>query len=171
MDRDSIHYASVKTRIKGFGRFCKSIENQPIFRGFSGMQKHPAEDLDDSKVPEWLKAYVIELDRKLDQLMGMQSKKDLTIDFPIALEIIEISGNGMIFCTETEINGPGILEAVIEIEQIPLRLAGAKGSVKAGKKQNTWVMKFEKIREHDLESIIQFVFSQQRELIRNEKLG
>ncbi len=164
------HYASVKTRIKGHGRFCESVADQPLFRGFSGMHKHPAEDLDDSKVPEWLKVYVIELDRKLDQLLGMQSKENLKDDFPIDLEIIEISGNGMIFKTKTEINARKIMEAVIEIEQIPLRLAGAKGTIKPGRKENTWVLRFENIREHDLESIIQFVFSEQREHIRSEKL-
>ncbi len=69
------------------------------------------------------------------------------------------------------VTAPCIMEIVAEIEQIPLRLAGAKGRVKAGKKDNYWVMKFEKIREHDLESIIQFVFSEQREIIRTKKLG
>lgn len=164
------HYASVKTRIKGHGRFCESVAEQPLFRGFSGMQKHPAEGLDDSKVPEWLKVYVVELDRKLDQLLGMQSKENLKDDFPIDLEVIEISGNGIIFKTETDIKRNRIMETVIEIEQIPMRLAGAKGPIKSGKAKDTWVMKFENIREHDLESIIQFVFSEQREHIRAEKL-
>ena len=170
MDRDTPHYASVKTRIKGHGRIAASLDSQPVYRGFTGMKKHPAEDLDDSKVPEWLRVYVTELDRKLDQLLGMQSKKDLTQDFPLDLEIINISGNGMTF-RSTSVTAPCIMEIVAEIEQIPLRLAGAKGRVKAGKKDNYWVMKFEKIREHDLESIIQFVFSEQREIIRTEKLG
>ncbi|WP_419779672.1 hypothetical protein [Maridesulfovibrio sp.] len=170
MDRDAPHYASVKTRIKGHGRLSSSLESQPVYRGFIGMKKHPAEDLDDSKVPEWLKVYVMELDRKLDQLLGMQSQKDLKQDFPIDLEILKISGNGMIFRSEG-ITAEGILEVVVEIEQIPLRLAGAKGNVKAGKKENIWQMEFEKIREHDLESIIQFVFSEQREIIRTQKLG
>ncbi|NDV24406.1 hypothetical protein [Desulfovibrio sp. JC022] len=170
MDRNTPHYASVKTRIKGHGRISSSLESQPVYRGFTGMKKHPAEDLDDSKVPEWLKVYVTELDRKLDQLLGMQSKLDLKHDFPMDLEIIEISGNGMIFRSEA-VTVPCIMEVVAEIEQIPMRLAGAKGHIKAGKKDNSWVMKFEKIREHDLESIIQFVFSEQREIIRTEKLG
>lgn len=169
MDRDTPHYASVKTRIKGHGRIASSLESQPVYRGFIGMKKHPAEDLDDSKVPEWLRVYVTELDRKLDQLLGMQSKKDLKQDF-LDLEIIKISGNGMTF-RSTSVTAPCIMEIVAEIEQIPLRLAGAKGRVKAGKKDNYWVMKFEKIREHDLESIIQFVFSEQREIIRTKKLG
>ncbi|WP_321403543.1 hypothetical protein [Maridesulfovibrio sp.] len=170
MDRNTPHYASVKTRIKGYGRLSGSLDSQPVFRGFTGMKKHPAEDLDDSKVPEWLKVYVTELDRKLDQLLGIQSKKDLKQDFPINLEIMKISGNGMTFRSEDNIR-PGIMEVVMEIQQIPLRLAGAKGNVKAAKKAGYWVMTFEKIREHDLESIIQFVFSEQRELIRTEKLG
>ena len=170
MDRDKPHYASVKTRIKGHGRLTSSLESQPVYRGFSGMQKHPAEDLDDSKVPEWLKVYVIELDRKLDQLLGMQSKQDLTQDFPIDLEIMEISGNGMTFRSEG-ITVDCIMEIVVEIEQIPLRLAGAKGHVQAADAENLWTMKFENIKEHDLESIIQFVFSEQREMIRTKKLG
>jgi hypothetical protein len=170
MDRDVPHYASVNTRIKGHGRISRSLNHQPLFRGFSGTKKHPAQDLDDSKVPEWLKVYVIELDRKLDQLLGIQSKQDLTSDFPIDLEILRISGNGMTFRSQS-VTAPCLMEVVMEIEQIPVRLAGAKGNVKAGPKNGLWVMDFEKIREHDLESIIQFVFSEQREKIRTEKLG
>lgn len=170
MDRNTPHYASVKTRIKGHGRISSSLESQPVYRGFTGMKKHPAEDLDDSKVPEWLRVYVTELDRKLDQLLGIQSKKDLKEDFPFDLEIIKISGNGMTFRSET-VTAPFLMEVVVEIEQIPLRLAGAKGHVEAGEGNNIWTMKFEKLREHDLESIIQFVFSEQREIIRTEKLG
>lgn len=170
MDRTK-HYASVKTRIKGHGRLCESPAEEPMFRGFSGLHKHPAEDLDDSKVPEWLKVYVIELDRKLDQLLGIQSKKDLKTDFPIDIEIIEISGNGMTFRTDVPLTHPCIMESVLEIEQIPLRLAGALGTVREDRPPNTWAMKFDKIREHDLETIIQFVFREQREQIRTEKLG
>ncbi len=170
MDRTE-HYASVKTRIKGHARLCKSAKEEPVFRGYCGHTKHPADDLDDSKVPEWLKVYMLELDRKLDQLLGMQSKKDLMLDFPADLEIIEISGNGMTFRTDYEIRCPCFLEAVIEIEQIPLRLAGALGNVKPGNEENTLIMEFERIREHDLESIIQFVFSEQREQIRAVRLG
>ncbi|HAS89047.1 MAG TPA: hypothetical protein DCS48_07045 [Desulfovibrio sp.] len=170
MDRNTPHYASVKTRIKGHGRISSSLESQPVYRGFTGMKKHPAADLDDSKVPEWLRVYVTELDRKLDQLLGIQNKKDLKQDFPFDLEIIKISGNGMTFRSET-VTAPGLMEVVVEIEQIPLRLAGAKGHVEAGEGKNIWTIKFEKIREHDLESIIQFVFSEQREIIRTEKLG
>ncbi|WP_320169671.1 hypothetical protein [Maridesulfovibrio sp.] len=165
------HYASVKTRIKGHGRICASTEEEPVFRGFSGSKKHPADDLDDSKVPEWLKVYVTELDRKLDQLLGMQSRKDLLTDFPESLEVMEISGNGMLFRTENPISLPCVMEAVLEIERIPLRLAGAVGTIHKGPDQSSWIMKFEKIREHDLEAIIQFVFSEQRERIRAEKLG
>jgi len=170
MDSNRENYASVSTRIKGYGRYCESVSEQPLFRGLGSMQAHPAHDLDDSKVPEWLKVYVTELDRKLDQLLGMQSKKDLKEDFPLNLEIIKISGNGMTFRSD-DIKKPGIIESVIEIEQIPLRLAGAIGQLQAGKSDQIWTMTFDNIRENDFESIIQFVFSEQRELIRTEKLG
>lgn len=170
MDR-SEHFASVKTRIKGHGRFCSSAEEEPLFRGSGGHKSHPAEDLDDSRVPEWLKVYVTELDRKLDQLLGVQSKKDLILDFPITLEIIELSGNRMTFRTGNEIEEPCFMEAVLEIEQVPLKLVGALGKIRPGPEQSIWVMDFTKIREHDLESIIQFVFSEQREQIRAVRLG
>lgn len=165
------HYSSVKTRIKGYGRIAKSLNNPPLFRGFGNGQKHPAQDLDDSKVPEWLKVYLIEIDRKLDQLLGIQSIKDLSQDFPISIEVLEISGNGIIFTADQSLRSENNMEVVLVLEKIPLRMASAKGFVKAGKKSDTWIMEFKNIKEHDLEAIIRFVFSEQREHIRTDKIS
>ncbi|WP_031484075.1 PilZ domain-containing protein [Maridesulfovibrio frigidus] len=170
MDREAVHHTSVKTRIKGYGRIASSLTTEPLFRGSVGGKKHPAEDLDDSKVPEWLKVYVIELDRKLDQLLGIQSIQDLSKDFPIDMEIIEISGNRIIFRSDFSIKPKNIMEIVLVLNQVPLRMAGAKGLVETGTDSKTWVMDFSYIKEHDLESIIKFVFSEQRELIRTHKI-
>ncbi len=170
MDRETVHYTSVKTRIKGYGRIAASLKNQPLFRGSIAGKKHPAEDLDDSKVPEWLKVYVIELDRKLDQLLGIQSIQDLSKDFPIDMEIIKISGNGITFLSDFALKSKSIMEIVLVLNQVPLRMAGAKGVVEAGKDKNTWTIEFRYIKEHDIESIIKFVFSEQRELIRTDKI-
>jgi hypothetical protein len=170
MDRTQ-SYAKVKTRIKGYARICESANEQPLFRGFSGPAKHPADDLDSSKVPEWLKVYVLEMDRKLDMLLGMQSKKEISSDFPILLEVVEVSGNSILFKTESRIDTPSHLEVVLEVEKIPLRLAGAIGTVSPAKRKNYWIMDFDNIREHDLELIIQFVFSEQREQIRTGRVG
>ncbi|OEU67525.1 MAG: hypothetical protein BA863_04585 [Desulfovibrio sp. S3730MH75] len=170
MDKETVHYKSVKTRIKGYGRLAASLTTQPLFRGSIGGKKHPAEDLDDSKVPEWLKVYVIELDRKLDQLLGIQSIQDLSKDFPIDLEVIKISGNGITFRSDSSLEPKTIMEIVLVLNQVPLRMTGAKGIVEAGKDSKTWMMEFGYIKEHDLELIIKFVFSEQRELIRTDKI-
>ncbi|WP_291327596.1 hypothetical protein [Desulfovibrio sp. UCD-KL4C] len=165
------HYSSVKTRIKGYGRIANSFSNPPLFRGIGSGQKHPAENLDDSKVPEWLKVYLIEIDRKLDQLLGIQSIKDLSQDFPVDIEVLEISGNGIVFRTETSLRSEVIMEVVLVLGQVPLRMASTKGTINTGKMSNTWVMEFINIKEHDLEAIIQFVFSEQRERIRTDKIS
>ncbi|SME94400.1 hypothetical protein [Desulfovibrio gilichinskyi] len=165
------HYSSVKTRIRGYGRIANSLSNPPLFRGIGNGQKHPAEDLDDSKVPEWLKVYLIEIDRKLDQLLGIQSIKDISQDFPIDIEVLEISGNGIMFKTATPLKSKSIMEVVLVLDQVPLRMASTKGTVKAGKISDTWVMEFINIKEHDLEAIIKFVFSEQRERIRTDKIS
>ncbi len=165
------HYSSVETRIKGYGRIANSLSNPPLFRGIGNGRKHPAENLDDSKVPEWLKVYLIEIDRKLDQLLGKQSIKDLSQDFPIDIEVFEISGNGIIFKTETPLKSKAIMEVVLVLDQVPLRMASTKGTIQAGKTSDTWIMKFINIKEHDLEAIIKFVFSEQREHIRTDKIS
>ncbi|SDL20986.1 hypothetical protein SAMN05660337_2471 [Maridesulfovibrio ferrireducens] len=165
------NYSSIKTRIKGYGRISASLSNQPLFRGFGGGKKHPAEDLDDSKVPEWLRVYLIEIDRKLDQLLGVQSVKDISQDFPIDIEVLEISGNGITFRTDSKLKPKCVMEVVLVLDKFPLRMVSTKGIAEAGQNADTWSMKFKNIKEHDLEAIIKFVFSEQRERIRTDKIS
>lgn len=171
MNPEKQQYSKVKTRIEGMARIASSVHTPLLFRNSEALnQRHPASDLDECKIPECLKVYLTELDRKLDMLLQLQSMKQFEDSYPIKLEIREISGEGITFETKSDISENTVLEAVLVLEQLPLKMSGAKGMVMPAASEGLWHLSFENIREHDLEAIIQFVFSEQRELIRSHKL-
>lgn len=166
------HYSKVKTRIEGMARIASSVLSPLLFRNSEAFnQVHASTEITDSKIPEDLKSSLSEINRKLDLLLQLHSIKKLEDSYPIKLEIKEISGEGIRFKPNSDISENEILEVVLILEQVPLKLAGAKGIATKTKSDNIWFLNFKNIRENDQESIIQFVFSEQRELIRSNKLS
>jgi len=95
-------------------------------------------------------------------------------DFPIRAEVIEISGAGLKFVSKEKFEQEQALEMAIILSQFPLRIAGVVGvilRVEHLRNLPVYVVKFTNIREHDRESIVQFVFQEQREQIRERKVA
>lgn len=168
MPKEQQHYSKVNTRIEGMARIAESVHSPLLFRSSEASSQDLSIDFEDSKVPDGLKKILSEMDRKLNFLLQLQSMKKLEDSYPIKIDVREISGEGVSFITNNEFRENDALEIVLILEQIPLKVAGAKGIAK--KSGNLWHLSFDNIRENDQESIIQFVFSEQRELIRSQKL-
>ena len=113
------------------------------------------------------------INAKLDMLLSMQSRDDLSADFPIPLRIVEISGAGIRFETPEELLLESPVEAVIVLSRFPLRMAGAVGRIirmdPLADGTTEYALDFTRIRERDLESIVQFVFQSQRDDLRGKK--
>jgi c-di-GMP-binding flagellar brake protein YcgR len=64
------------------------------------------------------------------------------------------------------------LEVVLMLSQFPLRMAGAIGRViraEPDQGRTLYALDFTRIRERDLETIVQFVFQSQRDELREKK--
>jgi hypothetical protein len=168
MIQDKQQYSKVKTRIEGMARIAESVHSPLLFRNSEsiGQDKLP-EKLEESKIPDGLKLFLTEMDRKLNILLQLHSIKKLEDSYPVKIDIREISGEGIDFIPDRPIAENQILEVILILEQMPIKTAGAKGF--AQKKGDIWHLDFNNIRENDQELIIQFVFSEQRELIRAQK--
>lgn len=169
MSQEKRSYSRIDTRLKGYARRTTDVTSPKLFRSRSAPM---AQDLRNAKLPEDVVGFLQEMDRKLDSILGLLSQDQLRDDFPINLEVVQISGAGMQFRSSEKLAPDDALEVVIVLERIPLKMTGAKGIVvghEAG--TNLYSFDFQNINDHDLEAIIQFVFGQQREQIRNSRRG
>jgi len=171
MSEEKRTFSRVPIRLKGYARVMRSIASPQIFIGDAVASDCCRDDLfRNSKLPEDLTSFLSEMDRKLDSVLGLLSKDLLRNDFPIDIEILELSGAGVKFRTKEPISIEEPLEIIVILSHVPLRMAGSKGRI-LGMEDDTKLYRFEFVdaRGTDMEAIVQFVFQQQREQIRNSK--
>lgn len=172
MSEEKRTFSRVPIRLKGHARIMKSIDSPPKFTGDAvGDGSSTCSLFRNSKLPDELTTFLTEMDRKLDRILGLLSREDLQNDFPIAIEVMELSAAGVKFRSSQTIEVNESLEIVIMLSQVPLRLAGSKGRI-LGVEKDSGLYRFEFVdtRGSDMEAIVQFVFQQQREQIRNSKM-
>ncbi|MCM0754460.1 PilZ domain-containing protein [Desulfovibrio aminophilus] len=169
MEQEQRAYSRVAAQLRAHGRRCDSPDGPPLFRTATRRDGSTlAARLSTTSMPEGLVDFLVEMDTKLDQILAGQRQDLIRQDFPLELDVREISGAGVRFRSEEPLADGQILEVVIVLTQFPLRLASAIGRVR-GIEDGLHRFEFTHIREHDLESIVQFVFQEQREEIRNRK--
>lgn len=172
MSEEKRSFSRIPVRLKGHARPMQSIDSPQLFSGDSGHQSASRDALfRNSKLPEELTAFLAEMDRKLDQVIGILSKDSVRSDFSIDIEIMEISGAGVKFRSSEQFKPDDPLEIILVLSQMPVQMAGSKGRI-LDKESDTGLYRFEFVdmRGSDMETIVQFVFKQQREQIRNSKM-
>jgi len=167
-------YSRVQTFFPARLRLLASDEESALYQGCTGCEPVQAtlQRPKGTNLPEPILNFLETINSKLDMLLSMANRDRLESSFPIAVQIVEISGAGLIFTAEREFEVEDRLEVVLFLSQFPLQMAGALGrihrrEVQAGK--TLWAVDFTSIREPDREAIVRFVFQQQRERIRESK--
>ena len=85
---------------------------------------------------------------------------------------MEISGAGIKGISDKPLPMGQLAEVFITLTQLPVRMAAAIGRVLREEMEDGrygWALDFTKIRDRDLESIVQFVFQTQRDELRGKK--
>lgn len=165
-------FSRVPVRLKGYARIMRNIESSPIYTGDGVGDAACATALfKGSKLPEDLTNFLLEMNRKLDRILGSLSQGGLRDDFPLDIEIMELSAVGIKFRSKSSFAIGTPLEIVIVLGQVPLRMAGSKGIIR-GIDEDTGLFRFEFVDTlgSSMEAIVQFVFQQQREQIRKSKM-
>jgi len=166
-------FMRIPTRLHGHLRILPHSEDMPLYRESLSMGSGLCMmDPLDSGMNETLHSMLCSINAKLDMLLSMHSRNQLEDDFPIAMDIVEISGDGVVFTSPEVLELHQYVEAVIVLARFPLRVAGAIGRiVRLDEKDGMlfYALDFTRIRERDLESIVQFVFQSQRDDLRGKK--
>ncbi len=167
-------YSRIATHIKGWARKADPQEPGPLFRaGSLSRTQDQLPNLKDANLPDGLRSFLETLNAKLDILLSISGKKILQEDFPIALQIAELSAAGM-KCLQpaSRLDKGTELEVVLLLSQFPINMAGVMGRIQRIEKQQEQellVVEFTQLRQADKENIVQFVFREQREQIRSLK--
>lgn len=167
-------YSRVETFFPGRLRILAPGEENPLYQGCSGCEPAQGTALrpKGTNLPESVLDFLETINAKLDMLLSLANRGHLESSFPVAVNIVEISGAGLIFTADREFALDDRLEVVLFLSQFPLQMAGALGRIhrrddRAGR--SAWAVDFTFIREQDREAIVRFVFQQQRERIRESK--
>ena len=168
-------FMRIPTRLTGHLRLMPGPDDMQVFREvpFYGSQSLNPYDAREAGMSEGLYSLLCSIDTKLDMLLSLQRRDELAAEFPVTISIIEISGAGIRFTTQTELALEQYVEAIIVLARFPLRMAGAVGRIirmdPLEDGATEYALDFTRIRERDLESIVQFVFQSQRDDLRGKK--
>ena len=127
------------------------------------------------KLPEVVLNFLIEMDRKLDAILGHLQKDSLGENFPYSGTISSLSTTcAVINCTQA-LAPNDQLELICIFQDFPLQavsiVAEVKGLYQDGNDSNSskYLINFIDLSEESTESIIQFLFQEERRRIRLQK--
>lgn len=174
MNEQKRNYSRVETFFPGRLRTLTSDEEFPLYHGCPGCEtlQNAAVRPRGTNLPEPLLDFLETINTKLDMLLSLANQELLQNTFPVAMNIVEISGAGLIFVADREFTLGERIEMVLFLSQFPLQIVGALGRVHRRDERNgapAWAVDYTSIREVDREAIVRFVFQQQREKIRESK--
>ncbi|GFK94238.1 hypothetical protein NNJEOMEG_02080 [Fundidesulfovibrio magnetotacticus] len=168
-------YLRIPTNLRGRLRLLSTGTELPLFREAPiANLSVSAHELKSSGLSEALVNTLMAMDRKLDLIIGIHAQDSLQADFPCPVDAVEISGAGVKVASAEPLHlktGQHV-EVVLTLTQLPVRMAGAIAQVVREEEvdgRTIWALDFTKIRDRDLETIVQFVFQTQRDELRLKK--
>ncbi len=171
---DKRSFARAAARVEAYLRPMRSPEAPPRYND-GLLLPETSNVFVGSKLPREVTEFLTAMDAKLNALVAMASRDRLAAEFPIHAETQEVSGGGVLV-TPVEPEAfhtlrPGEpVEVVLFLSRFPLRVAGAVAEVKPPERDDdALALEFTRIREEDLEAVIQFVFQQERRAIRERR--
>ena len=166
---DKRSFSRFPIRFRAMARIMEEGD-APLYRGAPAADPaQKAKRMQSSGLPQAVVEFLVDMDHKLDQIIGRTALDELAGDFPLKLEAYELSGSGMRFKCKQKLDKDARLEAVLLLGQYPLRTAGSVGRVQ-GVSKGMYRFEFTDMRDADQETVIQFLFQEQRQQIRSQRL-
>ncbi|MDR1241507.1 MAG: hypothetical protein LBM00_01795 [Deltaproteobacteria bacterium] len=172
---DKRSYSRVPVYFQGLYRKL-SLPDEPQIcpRQFSAEDSSLAAQLSsNSKLPPALVRFMVTLDAKMDSILALLQKDRFDEFFPNKLMVTEVSASGVLVqCGDLRIDD--YIELVMFLGEYPPRIASGigrvlrPGGVAGGSR--VFAVQFTGIRDSDREEIVRFVFKEEREKIRSQKM-
>lgn len=162
----------ISTRINAYVNRLSSADTRPMYSGQASTYSESApKNLQGSQIPADLFKFLKEMDSKLNTILSLLSRDYLQDQFEHTCIVTEISGAGLQFTSKEEFKEGQAVEMAVIVSQMPFRIVGLVGAIQRieqEKEEKIYVVEYTSIREEDREAIVQFVFQEQRELIRRQ---
>ena len=175
MEHEKRAFSRVATFVRAHMRPMSGPDAPVMFNASSQATSLAGLSLKESKLPDVLVQFLLEMSQKLDLVVSHLSREQLQDDFPHAADVVELSGAGVQMRTDMALVPGDVLEIVLVLSLFPLRLAGAVGKVIRALDTapvdggTLWAVDFIRIRENDLDAVVQHVFNEERQHIRERK--
>ncbi len=166
---DENKYIQVDVYLQGLMRRLSNPDELPKFNGYLEENRNLAELITESKLPEELVMFMEDMNSKLEHIIALLEHNRMEANFPIDIEVFSLSAAGAGFRTKSRLEPGQMVEVVLPLSQLPLVTAGGIGKVERAEHPeygSVWKLSFTRIREQDMENIVQFVFRQERKRIR-----
>jgi hypothetical protein len=176
----SDQFLSISTMIRGRYRLLADPASPLLCAGMvhAGNAALREEALLSLRQNDALARFLIEMDHKLDAIIGLLQRDSLSAAFPGEGYIVRIGGSGLVFECRQLLDIGRYMELVLLLEEFPLRLLSVMVRVEACRTAGVlagapdgraYDMSYTHMREEDRETVIRFIFSEQRRLIRQRK--
>jgi hypothetical protein len=165
-------YARIETARKGYARILPAGQTKPLFSGCPACAMGMPVRLEHGALPEGVLQFLRSMDEKLTAILNLLNERSLADDFPIPVLVHDISGAGLRMSSSHPFATGMRVEIVVVLGSFPLQIAGTLGTiVRRDEVEGTalWAVEFTDIRDSEREKIIQFVFQEQRQSLRERR--
>jgi hypothetical protein len=128
-----------------------------------------------SRLPGPVLDFLQDMDRKLDAILGHLLRQSLWRDFPEEGLVTELSGAGLTLESAAPLPDGDRLDILLLLEEYPLRTVCLQATVLARgagaplPRPGIFSLAYDCAGEEDRETIIRFLFQQERRLLRRRK--
>lgn len=172
-------FLSVPTLIRGMFRAASGPDSPRLYGGAlpSTTGSLREEILASSRVPDLTGRLLAEMDRKLDAVLALLQRDSLVKDFPGEGYVTELSASELVLESEARLSPGSYLELLLLLDEFPMRIVSVltrvksplEGFARTGEARTAYAASITDVEAHDRETIIQFVFREERKRIRRQK--
>ena len=123
-----------------------------------------------SRLPEAVTRFLVEMDKKLDVLVGRLQQDSLAAQFPSQGRIVALSTTGATLQCREPLAPGDWLELVLVLQEFPFVSVVCRGMVVSSLADSVYAVAFQSVEEEDKERLIQFIFQEERRHIRSTKV-
>ncbi len=185
MESQSDAYAKVSAFVRGRLRFLSGPDAPTCFTSAPGSALTSRDELARlSNFPEPFVGFLLNMDAKLETILSFLRRDGLEGDFPFRFETLEVSGSGLLFTADAPLIPDSYVEIILFLGDYPVGVISGVGKIQPDSPQTgrphdqiydsaarPWRLQFSRIREADLDAIVQFVFQEERRKIREHRWG
>ena len=122
---------------------------------------------------------LLEMDRKLDTTLSLLQTASIEEDFPHKGYVLQVSSTGLMLESSEALKKNEHLELLLMLGGYPMRMVSVMGELTGEKNSTslvdanskTYSVSYECLSEEDKDSIIAFLFQENRKRIRKQKEG